>query len=824
MSIRRRGSTFAAQLAVLTLATLVPFAASAQEAPAPAPAPAPPAPPAAPTAATNAHGKKAVPGECLQFAGDAGLVGDALGTMTFSVGDATQTLGDVRFVGLTTLTEERVWQLVGGRPEGTLSVAQAAVLVARLAQSGLFARISPAVHLSTDPAHAGATLELTLVEHPTVRALVVQGLGELTRDELTETLFLVPPDGGDDSAASDDADRDDDGGTDLGDADIDFSHGRIRVRAGHRSPQARIALRCPAPRPPREWTVREHDGRFHGGIVWGGLPASLERAQRWLRGEGYVLGRVSATLAPDGTLTLTLDEGRLDGVVVEGVHESLRPEVMRLLGLDVTRPFNVEDLRLGRHRVEERFPFLHPQRAARPALPGIDLVDETAADGSHRYHFRDVAPKCNDDDDDRTFEDWREIVDAFDDDDGDDEDHDADCGQRSAWYEVQGRKLVVHFHFQRVDIGGDALDLIRHTPVTGFAPGFLLTLHAWDPGDRVHFRFDTLFALNTRRRSITAVHDGALAELAAAERVDVLVAPSLSVPALGLAELGVDAYALTDSEDDWRVTRLDSYLNSALFGRAERDFYRRAGVGAFVSFHLLDALTFGGEYRFERVLSLETLGDTDSIFSDGTGRKNPAVAEGLYGTLLLRAEWATRGAGFYDLEASARRRPTLGTIVDRDGIGRAESGLRSIATFELADPSLGGAAEYWRASSDSVLSLATGDDQGVALRVRVSGGHDLPLGRQEALGGWGSLRGYDFKELAGGNFSVLGTLEYRFDAISFFVDSGAVHAPGGDFAGPRLGLGAALNLGDSGQLAFAWRTDEDATATPEIRLLFGRPW
>jgi hypothetical protein len=817
MSIRLRVARFAASFAVLTLATLVPFAASAQEAPEPPPPAAPVAPSKAPT---KGHARKAIPGECLQFAGDAGLVGEALGTMTFAIGDATQTLADVRFVGLTTLTEERVWQLVGGRPEGTLSVAQAAVLVARLAQSGLFARISPAVRLSTDKGDAGATLELTLVEHPTVRAIAITGLGELTREELTDTLFVVPPDGDD---GSDSDDGDDDGDT-LGDTDIDLSHGKIHVRSGRRSPATRIALRCPAPRPPREWAAREHDGRFHPGIVWGGLPEALERAERWLRGEGYLLGRVSATLAPDGTLTLAIDEGRLASVVVEGVHESLRPEVMRLLGLDVTRPFNVEDLRLGRHRVEDRFPFLHPQRAARPALPGLDLVDEVAEDGGHRFHFRDVAPRCtDDDDDDRTFNDWREIVDAFDDADERDE-HDADCGQSTSWYELQGRQLIIHFHFERVDIGGDALDLIRHTPVTGFAPGFLLGLHAWDPGDRVHFRFDTLFNLNTRRKSITAVHDGALAELAAAERVDVLVAPSLSVPALGLAELGVDAYALTDSEDDWRVTRLDSYLNSALFGRAERDFYRRAGVGAFASFHLLDVLTLSGEYRFERVLSLATLGDTDAIFSDGNGRKNPAVAEGLYGTILLRAEWATRGAGFYDLEANARRRPTLGSIVDRDGIGRAESGLRSIATFELADPSLGGDARYWRASSDSVLSLATGDDQGVALRVRVSGGHDLPLGRQEALGGWGSLRGYDFKEYAGGNFSVLSSLEYREGAISFFVDGGAVHAPGGDFAGPRLGLGTALNLGDSGQLAFAWRTDEDASATPEIRLLFGRPW
>jgi hypothetical protein len=829
MSIRRRGSS----LAVLLFLGLVPLAADAQEAPPPAPAPAPAAAPTAPTAPAapaapvapakppKSRGRKAIPGECLQFAGDTGPVGDALGGMTFAIGDAPQTLAEVRFVGLTTLTEERVWQLVGGRPEGTNTLSQAAVLVARLAQSGLFAKITPAVKLSTT-AGGGATLELTLVEHVTVRAIEITGLGELTREELTDALFLVPPAGDDDDDDSDDDDSGDD-------ASVDFKNGRLHVRSRHREPETRIALRCPPPRPPREWTVRMKDGRFHAGIVWGGLPEGLRRAQRWLRGEGYLLGRVSATLTADGTRHVAVDEGTPDGVVVEGVHDSLRPEVLRLLGLDARRPFNVEDLRIGRHAVEKRYPFLRPAHGSRPAMPGLELADEDDGAGGRRYAFHEVATKCTDDDDDRDVDfGWDDLTDALDrlgDDDFDDDDRDRDdCGTRSTWYELRGRQLVVHLRFHRVDFDGDALDLIRHTPVTGYAPGFLLSLRAWDRADRVHFRFDTQFNLNTRTASIPAVHDGALAELAAAERIDVLVAPSLSVPSLGLAELGVEGFALTDSEDDWRVTRLDSYLNSALFGRAERDFYRRAGVGAFVTFHVLDQLTFGGEYRFERQLSLAKAKDTDTIFTDGDDRPNPAIAEGLYGTLLLRAEWATRGAGFHDVDANARRRPVLGTWIDRDGIGRAESGLRTIATFELADPSLGGAAKYWRASSDSVLSLATGNDQGVSLRVRVSGGHDLPLGKQEALGGWGSLRGYDFKEYAGGDVSLLSSLEYRFDAISLFVDAGAVRAPGGDFEGPRLGLGTALNLGDSGQLAFAWRTDEDAEAVPEIRLLFGRPW
>jgi outer membrane translocation and assembly module TamA len=168
------------------------------------------------------------------------------------------------------------------------------------------------------------------------------------------------------------------------------------------------------------------------------------------------------------------------------------------------------------------------------------------------------------------------------------------------------------------------------------------------------------------------------------------------------------------------------------------------------------------------------------------------------------------------------RRRTLGSIVDRDGPFRARSALRTVTTFEVADPALGGRFTFWRVVSDHLLGLATGDDQAVFLRFRVGGGEDLPLHKQEALGGWGSLRGYEFKELRG-DWSLLGALEYRLSVLAVFLDVGAVRAPGGDWTGPRLGVGTGLNLGD-GQLGFAWRTDGDAQAKPELRLLFGRAW
>ena len=94
--------------------------------------------------------------------------------------------------------------------------------------------------------------------------------------------------------------------------------------------------------------------------------------------------------------------------------------------------------------------------------------------------------------------------------------------------------------------------------------------------------------------------------------------------------------------------------------------------------------------------------------------------------------------------------------------------------------------------------------------------------KQEGLGGWSALRGYGFKELRG-TASLLTSAEYRWDALGAFVDVGTVRR-GSDWTPAKLGVGAALYLGDEVHFAMAWRTDERASWTPEARLLFSRPF
>src|SRR5262249_53859998 len=85
-------------------------------------------------------------------------------------------------------------------------------------------------------------------------------------------------------------------------------------------------------------------------------------------------------------------------------------------------------------------------------------------------------------------------------------------------------------------------------------------------------------------------------------------------------------------------------------------------------------------------------------------------------------------------------------------------GLRPIHTLEVAGRSLGGSFDFTKVVSDSFLRLQTGRDSTVTLRLRGAGGNNLPLQKEEGLGGWTALRGYDFKEFRG-NASFLGTLQ-----------------------------------------------------------------
>jgi hypothetical protein len=150
-------------------------------------------------------------------------------------------------------------------------------------------------------------------------------------------------------------------------------------------------------------------------------------------------------------------------------------------------------------------------------------------------------------------------------------------------------------------------------------------------------------------------------------------------------------------------------------------------------------------------------------------------------------------------------------------------GLRSVNTFEVADRSLGGVFDFTRIVSDTFLTLETGRYETLTVRVRGAGGHNLPLQKQEGLGGWTALRGYDFKEFRG-DASLLGTLQLEGRHFGAFLDVGSVRQGAAGWLDPKPSAGAIFSFGEGSTRAeAAWRIDGRARLLPDFRLLFSVP-
>jgi hypothetical protein len=735
------------------------------------------------------HEERRRPEGCQETAtGDAAL-DRVLRALVFQLADEKKPLSGVRLTGLTAVKEPALWEAIGGQP-ASWDAARAALVLRRLAALEIFAEITPV--LEVGPA-AGPTLVVTLVEHPTLSKVVFEGLGELEPEGLLEELLESP-------------------------SREDVERRRVRMKAAEairevadevdeevakekdqeiedltRSPRqalrklqrmfegdARRDRRCPDPLPPRDWLARAEEETVFPGIIWKGLGPALERVQERMFQRGYLLSRLEAELAADGTLAVRIDEGKISRLEIRGVAPRLEPQVRTLVGIQPGEPFVESDLGESLGRIERAFPFLRPHRQTLPSRAEPQIEELPAADGVRRYRSRERPPTS-----------------------------------RHRWFSVADGALVVHLRARRGVSDTDFREILRHTPVTNFAPGLETSARLWDPENRAHLVVDLDANVNTHR---------ATEALPGSERwrFDGRVSPRVQVPDLKVAELGVAAYSVVDTSDRWRMGAIDSYIYSLLLNRPDSDYFRREGLTAFLTFHLLERLAAGVEYRRDSYQSLSSVPDVFTIFRRSEPPPmTPAIDGGRMGSVVIRLEYTTHPVPLHAV-GSRRREPERSLLAADSEYFWSE--LRTVNTIEIANPGLGSddVFDFVRLVSDSAIFLRTGGRSGIKLRARAAGQLDgqVPLQKREALGGWSALRGYGFKELVG-DFSLLGTAEYRMGGLSVFVDAGSVRS-GGEFSDPRAGLGASLNLGEQARLDVAWRADGEARLRPDIRLLFER--
>jgi hypothetical protein len=731
------------------------------------------------------------PAGCIdRVSSDAGL-DEALRGLTVEVGGEARPITEVRLTGLTTLPEPKVWQAVGAGWEtrqGPYDARRVVALVRRLEALGVFARVTPLVRIKD----AQVTVEIAVVEHPTVAKVVFEGLTEIKPHRLLEAVL---PNGTRDS----DGEGDDELGKKIK-AKVARKIGKKHGDKIPSPPPPAGGPLCPEPVVLPEWFASLEGEAVHPGILRDGVRPALERLVHALHDLGYELSSFGGELR-DRALTVHVDEGRLSGVEIRGVSPVIEAGVRARLDLHPGRPFQSGELDGALERVQRAYPFLERGHAGpAPAEPKVEVTTEPG-----QVRFQTVAAPAT-----------LNAVPATADDDDDDDDQPHRAHGR--WYELHDHNLVLTFASDRSQLDTDFVEILRHTPVTGFAPGLVFTGRISDPSDRVNAAFDLGGNVNTHRAQRLTTDPAATPER---WRFDWVAGGRIQVPRLRLAEVGLQGYARVDTSDRWRIDRIDSYLYSMLFDRAYSDYYRREGFTAFLTFHLFEHLTAGAEYRQDRYRSLVTADKAYSLFNRGEPRRPMApVTEGQMRSLLFRLEYTTAEAPLRDVGGVLRdpERTLVSSAVRR----KAE--LRTSNTVEVADPSaLGGDAAFHfvKLVSDSTLEEPFGEHHRVELRFRAAGrlgDGTLPLQKEEALGGWTALRGYDYKEFPGANFSLLGTLAYGYHPFAAFLDIGSVRT-GTSFTTTRAAAGLSLDLGEA-HLDFAWRLDDRAKVLPQVRFFF----
>jgi outer membrane protein assembly factor BamA len=281
--------------------------------------------------------------------------------------------------------------------------------------------------------------------------------------------------------------------------------------------------------------------------------------------------------------------------------------------------------------------------------------------------------------------------------------------------------------------------------------------------------------------------------------------------------LGGEMHDVSASDDLWRLTTIEQTLVSVGFKNTFRDYYRRRGGQLFTTFQAGPNNEFSLMARWDHHEPLANSTDFSFFRDDHEFRPNPLVTDQDVNAWVLGYTFDTRplsGAG----QSSTYMRHLRDDLF---GFGlRQQPGLRIEWTSELADHGLGGDAHFDRHIFNLRGYLALSDRNLVSARglFGVSGG-TLPLERQFALGGIGTVHGYSFKEVSGTGMALMNA-EYRVRlvrgnrtdqdllAVFGFYDAGRVSGPlEGSSTDWLTGIGGGVSVGAI-RVEFGFRTND----------------
>ncbi len=213
--------------------------------------------------------------------------------------------------------------------------------------------------------------------------------------------------------------------------------------------------------------------------------------------------------------------------------------------------------------------------------------------------------------------------------------------------------------------------------------------------------------------------------------------------------LGGEVHDLTSTQDDWIVGGLENAMYSVLLKLDYRDYYRTQGFSLQAQQNLNPELKLSLAYKVDTYSSVSNTVNWALFRSKNIEfRANPLINDGRMATFVGRAE----------LNSTSQ-------IQDRKSIRRV--GWVAFAEAERSRPNWNSDFNFSR----YVFSVARLQplSRWENLNVRIMGGAatgDVPIQKQFSLGGFSSLRGFDFKQFSG-NQMFLTNIEYRINSNAF---------------------------------------------------------
>lgn len=276
--------------------------------------------------------------------------------------------------------------------------------------------------------------------------------------------------------------------------------------------------------------------------------------------------------------------------------------------------------------------------------------------------------------------------------------------------------------------------------------------------------------------------------------------------------VGGEVRDLTASDDQWQVSSLESSLAAVGPRRSIRDYYRQRGVQIGTAYRIHPQVELLAAWRSERQERLPIESDFSFWHGDEAFRPNVDARDGHLNALVVGASIDGQGFDRESLDATYRRhqlQSLFGERLDRPSRRDDPSAIWRIDwTSELSAPDAFNSDFDFRRHVISARyrkPLSPHQDFG----IRGIGGWSagvLPPQRLFAVGGIGSVHGYDFKESIGTSLALV-NLEYALgwrDAFTLvgFYDAGRTSPQKGWLNGVGFGIG----LGEF-RIDFGYRLD-----------------